>query len=334
MTTATGTRVTARAPLRLDLAGGWSDVPPFSAREGGAVLSAAIDLTVRATAAWSERWQLVARELGADVTLADAATDASDHRVALHASTLRSLRPRQPMSLTTGSDVPPGSGLGSSGALGVALVHAVTSLLGEPLGPDAVAARAFEIETVGAGVPGGKQDQYSAAHGGFNLMQFRDPDVQVQRRTLEPAFLDALEASTVLCYTGASRLSGNTIARVMRAYEQGTPRVVGALRELRDLAFAMDEALQAGDLQRTATLMDRNWSAQQQLDPAMCTPEMARLEAAMRDAGALGGKAAGSGAGGCMFFIAPDSTRAVQAATVHGAVVLPVHWAPTGVHCA
>lgn len=333
MTTATHTHVTAAAPLRLDLAGGWSDVPPFSAREGGAVLSAAIDLTVRATAAWSEHWRLVARELGAEVTLGEAGAEAGDHRVALHASTLRSLRPPRPLSLTTGSDVPPGSGLGSSGALGVALVYAVTRLLGEPAAPDAVAERAFEIETVGAGVPGGKQDQYSAAHGGFNLMQFRDPGVEVQRLALEPAFLAALEASTVLCYTGASRLSGNTIARVMSAYEQGVPHVVGALCTLRDLAFLMDEALRAGDLQRTATLLDRNWSAQRQLDPAMCTPGMARLEAAMRDAGALGGKAAGSGAGGCMFFIAPDSARAVRAATAHGAVVLPVHWAPIGVHC-
>lgn len=323
--------VTAVAPVRLDFAGGWTDVPPFSTREGGAVVSGAISLSVRATATPSDRWRLVALELGADVVIEGPDSDPGERRVALHHATLRRLQPGHAVTLATASDVPPGSGLGSSGALGVALVEAVSTLLGRPLAPVAAAALAFEIETRGAGVPGGKQDQYSAACGGFNFMRFSDPAVAVEPLRLDPAFQAALASGTVLCYTGASRLSGNTIARVMTAYDRGDQLVAGALREMRDLAFEMRDALLAQDLSRTAQVLSRNWAAQQRLDPAMCTPEMARLEQAMRDAGALGGKAAGSGAGGCMFFIVADVEEAERQARAHGARVLPVQWARHGV---
>lgn len=332
MTTEVGARVTATAPVRLDFAGGWTDVPPFASREGGVVVSAAVSLSVHATASWSDQWRLVAGELGADVTLERLSDDPADPRVALHLATLRHFNPSQPIRLATESDVPPGSGLGSSGALGVALVEAVSVLEGSRLPPAAAAARAFEIETVGAGVAGGKQDQYSAAHGGFNLMRFSDPSVSVERLELEPAFCNALAASTVLCYAGASRFSGNTIARVMAAYGRGDSRVAGALGTMRDLAWEMREALVAGDLARTAALLSRNWVAQQALDPAMRTEDMARLEGAMCDAGVLGGKAAGSGAGGCMFFIAPRPAVAAATARQLGCTVLPVHWALRGVH--
>src|SRR5512134_3294420 len=235
MTASAGARVTAVAPVRLDFAGGWTDVPPFSSREGGAVTSATIGLSVRASASRSERWRFVAAELGADLSLDTIDGNPGDRRLALHVSTARRLAGATPVTLTTQSDVPPGSGLGSSGALGVALVEALATLDGRTVTPDDAAALAFEVETVGAGVPGGKQDQYSAAHGGFNLMRFADPAVCIEPLDLDAAFQESLAAHVLLCYTGASRLSGNTIARVMAAYEAGDPRVAGALQEMRDL---------------------------------------------------------------------------------------------------
>ncbi len=118
----------------------------------------------------------------------------------------------------------------------------------------------------------------------------------------------------------------------MRAYERGDPRVTGALRAMKDVAAAMAEALRAGDAARVAILLSDNWSHQQTLDPEMCTPDMARLESALRAAGALGGKAAGSGAGGSMFFITgDDSAPVIAAARAAGATVLPMRWALEGV---
>ena len=329
----TGSVARAAAPVRLDFAGGWTDVPPFSEREGGVVVTTSINLFARAEAARRPSGYLLrSSELGAEVELESPDATVTEPKLILHAAALR-LRPTaSPLSLITSSDVPPGSGLGSSGALDVAIVAALSALEGEQPDVLALAHEAWRLEAVEAQVPGGKQDQYAAALGGFNVITFRDPDVSVTPLSLEPAFSAELARRIVLCYTGASRLSGNTIARVMAGYASGNPDVSGALFELREVALEMAEALSRSDIARVGALLTRNWRAQQRLDPAMCTPDMARLEAAMRNAGAIGGKAAGSGAGGCMFFLAGNAVESARAAAVaNGARLLPVEWAMQGV---
>ncbi len=323
----------AAAPVRLDFAGGWTDVPPFSAREGGVVVNAAVDLTARVELRLGgPRIRLVAEDLGQELECANAGGLVADGKLDLHKAALRMLPVQAACTLTTRCDAPPGSGLGSSGAMDVALVAVLSLARGERPAAREIAEQAWYLETVEARIPGGKQDQFAAALGGFQRLTFRDPDVGVEPITLDPAFAVALERRTVLCYTGTSRISGTTIARVMAAYERGEPGVTGALRALKDLAGEMAEALRAGDVGRVATLLSDNWQRQQQLDPGMCTPEMARLERALRGAGALGGKAAGAGAGGSMFFVTGDDPApAAAAARAAGATVLPVRWAQGGV---
>ena len=322
----------ATAPVRLDFAGGWTDVAPFSAREGGVVVNAAIRLGVHAELALGgERIRLAAVDLGVEVECASARDLAGHGQLSLHRAALRMFPVQSPCTLTTRSDAPQGSGLGSSGALDVALVAALTRARGEHLSAHDVAEQAWHLETVEAKIPGGKQDQLAAALGGFHRLSFRDPDVGVESITLDPAFAAALERQTVLCYTGRSRISGATIERVMQAYERDESRVTGALRALKDTAEAMAEALRAADLGRVGALLAENWRHQLDLDPAMRTDEMARLERAMAGAGALGAKAAGAGVGGCMFFVVRDARAAAAAAREAGAEVLPVVWAPEGV---
>lgn len=237
-----------------------------------------------------------------------------------------------PCALHTRSDAPPGSGLGSSGAIDVALVSALAAAAGRQLTTREIADLACRLEGQEAGIPGGRQDQFAAAFGGFLRLTFRDPDAEVEPIALDPAFAAELERRILLCYTGASRFSGDTIGRVMRAYERGEPAIAGALDGIREAAAAMGDALRAGDFARTGALLSENWRLQQRLDAAMATPEMRRLEAAMGDAGCLGGKAAGSGAGGSMFFLAPDDPEPARAAVARlGMRLLPVRWAPGGV---
>jgi galactokinase/mevalonate kinase-like predicted kinase len=163
-------------------------------------------------------------------------------------------------------------------------------------------------------------------------MEFRDSETVVEPLVLDPALLAELERRMLLIYTGASRFSGATIGRVMSAYERGDPDVTRSLHDLREVAGRMVDALRAGDLARIGDLLDRNWRHQQQLDAGMCTPLMDRLGRGLRDVGALGGKAAGSGAGGCMFFLGPDDPGpAIEAARALGGVLLPVRWSPAGV---
>jgi len=328
----TGPAYSAAAPVRLDLAGGWTDVPPFSAREGGVVVTSAIQLFARAEVRLGgSGFRLVSEDLHDELEVSDSAGLVRDGRLELLKAGLRML-PVGGCTLSTRSDAPPGSGLGSSGALDVALVAALSAARGESPDPVDVAERACHLEAVEAGIPGGRQDQFASSHGGFLRLDFRDPEAEVQRLKLDPEFAADLARRTVLCYTGASRFSGTTIDRVMRAYERGEPTVARALHGLRDVAEAMIVALACADFARMGELLTQNWAHQQALDPRMCTEEMARLERSVTEAGALGGKAAGSGAGGCMFFLGPDDPGPmIEAARACGVQLLPVRWAMYGV---
>jgi D-glycero-alpha-D-manno-heptose-7-phosphate kinase len=322
----------AAAPVRLDLAGGWTDVPPYSAREGGVVVAAAVQLYAYAEVRPRARgYELQSKDLDQALEFGDMAQLTGDGPLPLLRAGLRLLQAK-PCALHTSSDTPHGSGLGSSGAMDVALVSALAEAAGRELSTREIADLACRLEGQEAGIPGGRQDQFAAAFGGFLRLTFRDPEAVVEPIALEPAFAAELERRLLLCYTGASRFSGDTIGRVMRAYERGEPAIAGALDGLRATAEAMAEALRAGDFAGVGALLSENWRQQQQLDPGMSTPEMRRLEAAMRDAGCLGGKAAGSGAGGSMFFLAPDDPSAARQAVARlGMQQLPVRWAMTGV---
>ncbi|HEY3279384.1 MAG TPA: hypothetical protein VGJ83_02645 [Gemmatimonadales bacterium] len=321
----------ATAPVRLDWAGAWTDVPPFSTREGGIVVNAAINLLARVELTLGGPLiRLVSEDLGETLECVNSGGLVLDGKLNLLKAALRMFPVLGNFTLTTRSDAPPGSGLGSSGAMDVALVAALTAARQERLAERDLAEQAHGVEAEEAGIPGGKQDQYAAALGGFHRFTFRGPDVGIEPLTLDAEFAAELERQTVVCYTGRSRVSGDTIARVMAAYERGDRNVVGALRALKDVADAMAEALRGADVARVGSLLGENWTRQQALDPAMRTVEMGRLEQAMAGAGALGGKAAGAGAGGTMFFLVRDRAAATQAAAAAGATVLPVAWAVEG----
>lgn len=320
----------ASAPVRLDFAGGWTDVAPFPNRERGVVVNAAIELRAHVTVRpggscyllHSEDMNQTAEVHGTDALSAGGSLDLL--KAALRRSGIG------PCELRTRSDAPPGSGLGTSGALDVALTAALDAARNRCRAPADLAEEAFVLESVEAGLPGGRQDQYAAAHGGFNRLIFERGTVTVERLPIDPAFGAELADRIVICYTGVSRVSSRTIERVTGAYQRGDAAVTGALRALVDLADAMAEALAGSELRRVAQLLNDNWVQQQRLDAAMRTPEMALLEQAMTGAGALGGKAAGAGAGGAMFFIVAEPARAARAAREAGAQVLPCRWAHEG----
>ncbi len=323
-----------RAPVRIDFAGGWTDVPPYSARRGGAVVNAAVALyalvEVRERAAGI---RLSSADLGQSVEVESAHELVYDGELDLIKAAVRRSGLGNGWEISTRSMVPAGSGLGASGALGVALVEAARAATGAPVNPEAAAEMAHLLETEELGVAGGKQDQYAAALGGFLFLEFRDPEVRATRLRLEPEVLRRLESRLVLCYTGSSRISGETIARVMRGFESGDRKIVEALDGLREAAIAAREALEAADIDRLAQVVEANWRHQRALDAGQATAEMERIEAAAKAAGVIGGKACGAGAGGCMVFIArPDATGGVKAAVqAAGGTILPVKFDFDGV---
>ena len=322
----------ASAPLRIDFAGGGTDMPPFSAREGGLVVNAAIRLHAHVELTLGgppPLIRLVAEDLGERVECVNLGGLVLDGTLDPLKAALRMFPVLGTFTLTTRCDVSPGAGLGRSGALDVALVAALTRARLERLDARDLADHAWRVEAGQAGRRDGKQDHYAAALGGIHRFSFRDPDVGVEPLTLDPAFAAALEQQLLLVSTPAPRGSGDVITRVMDAYERGDRVVTGALRAMKDVAEAMVAALRGADLARVATLLAEHWRHQQALDPGARTEPMARVERAITDAGALGGKALGAGS---MVFVLPGERRAAaEAAAAAGGTVLPVAWATEGV---
>jgi D-glycero-alpha-D-manno-heptose-7-phosphate kinase len=319
----------ASAPTRLDFAGGWTDVAPFATRERGLVVNAAIELRAFAELTLQrKRYFLQSVDLDQTMELSHEELGSYGQLELLKAAVRRSGLP--PCGLRTWCEAPPGSGLGSSGALDVAMVAVLDRARGIERPPEGLAEEGYQLEAVEAGFPGGKQDQYAAALGGFLRLTFDHGESRAERLDLDPGFLTALAAHTVICYTGMTRVSSRTIERVMDAYARGKRGVVAALHALADSAEAMTEALRASDLPRVGALLSANWERQLELDRDMRTEAMGRLEQAMSHARVLGGKAAGAGAGGCMFFLASHPAQALEAARSTGSRVIPCRWSPEG----
>jgi D-glycero-alpha-D-manno-heptose-7-phosphate kinase len=281
--------IVARAPTRLDLGGGWTDVPPYPEREGGAVCAVAIARYATATAALDER---MARVAGAPGRTNDALTAAALRRANVPGSVASVV-----------SDYPAGAGLGGSSACGVALAGALAMLRGEALSQGELAAlsRATEVEELH--VVGGYQDHYAAAYGGALLLRFTDC-VGVEPLALSDATAEHFVRRGVLVYTGESRLSGDIVAAVRDAYVAGDPRTTAALARMKALAIEMADALRAGDLDGVGALLREHWVRQRQLHPRITTPKIETIvEAALRH-GALGLKALGASGGGCVLAIA------------------------------
>jgi D-glycero-alpha-D-manno-heptose-7-phosphate kinase len=281
----------ARAPARLDLGGGWTDVPPYCDEEGGAVCSVAITRYATATVARDAR---AARGAGAH--------PAGDDELA-RAALRRSRIPGAVASLTT--DYPAGAGLGGSSACGVALAGALAALDGEELELWELAARSRATEVDGLGVPGGYQDHYAAAYGGALLLSFAGC-VGIESLELPDGVAERLARRGVLVYTGQSRLSGDIIVSVRDAYVRRDASVCAALARMRALAGEMAAALRSGDLDTLGSLAGEHWTHQRALHPTITTARIdAIADAAMR-AGALGVKGLGASGGGCVLAIARE----------------------------
>jgi D-glycero-alpha-D-manno-heptose-7-phosphate kinase len=286
-----GATIGARAPIRLDFGGGWTDGPPYCEEQGGYVCNLAVARYATA---------VLARQPGGDgEELAGRGEQALAH-AALHRAGLGA----HPVRLT--SDYPVGAGLGGSSAAGVALVGACRALRGAAIDDRAAIAeesRAIEVEDLG--IAGGRQDHYAAAFGGALGLTFTGVTT-VERIPLTDDVLAALERRLVVGYTGESRISAATITGVLDAYRTREPRVTGALARMAVLARTMADALRAGDVDALGRLVGEHWTHQRALHPGITTARIdAALEAAAR-AGALGGKALGASGGGCVVAIAAE----------------------------
>jgi D-glycero-alpha-D-manno-heptose-7-phosphate kinase len=293
--------IISRTPLRMSLVGGGSDLPVFYRRFGGAVVSAAIDKFVYVT---------VNRKFDHRIRVSYSRTEdaASVGRIRhpLVREAMRMLKIDGGVEITSIADIPSkGSGLGSSSSFTVGLLHALHAYGGRHVSAESLAREACEIELVRCGEPIGKQDQYAAAYGGLNFIQFHQDDtVSVEPIICKPKALADLQASIVAFYTGVTRSASAILRRqrqglnTERAKQKAMLRMVQYARELR-------AELQKGNTGALGEAIHENWLLKRSLGGDISTTRIDDWYKRARKAGAVGGKLLGAGAGGFLIFVAP-----------------------------
>lgn len=320
--------IRGRAPTRVDFAGGTTDLLAFRRREGGCVVSVAIDRYAFCSLNLCEGngFRIISQDMDQYVEAASIRELEYDGNLDLLKAAIRALNLPGGLCISVRCDAPPGSGTGSSASIGVALLGLLDRLQSRLAGDRRHCRSRFEVAELACrleaelGIVGGKQDQYAAALGGFNYMEFRGEDeVSVEPLELHSWVRLELHKHLLLCYSGQSRLSGDTNQQMIAAYEAGNETVCNALRQVKRVAQDVRRALIGGDLEWFGELLEEEWAARSLLAPGVVTPRMQELRDCGLRAGAVSAKVCGAGGGGCLlFYCAPDTeaqvARALEAA--------------------
>lgn len=309
--------IRSRAPLRLGLAGGGTDVSPYSDLYGGAVLNATVNMFAYATINPRDDNAIVLNSINKkEKVICESEENLKiDGKLDLLKGVYNRIVKdfaRQPLSfeLYTHVDAPPGSGLGSSSTLVVAAIGAFAEWLNLPLGEYDIAHLAYEIERKDLKMAGGKQDQYAATFGGFNFMEFYDNDkVIVNPLRIKPEIINELQFNLVLYYTGTSRLSSAIIETQMDNVKSKKEKPIEAMHKLKEQAILMKEAILKGKLDEIGEILDFGWQYKKQMADGITNPTIDEIYEAAKKAGATGGKISGAGGGGFMMFYCPANTR-------------------------
>lgn len=310
--------VRSRAPLRISFAGGGTDVSPYCDERGGAVLSASIDRYAYATLKPGDtKFQVSSLDYDCSVACPVEDEFVYDGQLDLAKNALDYFR--QEHGLSHGleaflhNDAPPGSGLGSSSAITVAMIASLTNYLGLALDSYQMAETAYHVERVLAGISGGRQDQYAATFGGFNLIEFADGHVIVNALRVRPETLYELEYNLVFAHLGGSRFSAHIIDKQVANYSMGNAAAISAMDDLKALAYEMKDALLLGRVSDIGELLHHAWESKKRMADGISTPRIDEIYDEARRAGALGGKISGAGGGGYIFFVCRAGARfAVQ----------------------
>ncbi len=311
--------IRTRAPVRIDFAGGWSDVALFTEESKGLVVNGAINRYAYATLVCESQTNFadsveLQRVLDKKIRIYSADFDTFveaedvrqleyDGNIDLVKAAVRQMSIQiGGFDLITQSNAPPGSGLGTSAAMGVTLIGVLGALKDVTYLPYQYAELASSIERHELGILGGKQDHYASAVGGISFMEFQGEEVKTSPLKLPPHIRYELEKNLVLCYTGQSRLSGNIHQNVTQAYKSGEAGVREALENLKAIAESTKTALIRGRLTDFGELLTENWVNQKKLHSSVTNEQIDKLFHIANAHGAIGGKACGAGGGGCLLF--------------------------------
>lgn len=296
--------IRAKAPLRISFAGGGTDVPPFPEREGGCVLSATINRYAYGTfnPRTDQRIRIESLDFGLSANYSLQEPLIFDGKLDLVKAAILRLADQSSLGfdLFLHSDAPPGSGLGASSAMMVSLVGLLKEWRNLPMTDYEIADSAHTIERKDLRILGGMQDQYAAAFGGFNFMEFLPDQVVINPLRVPPDIVNELQYNLLLVFTGRVRFSANIIKDQVARYERGQAKSVEALRAIKALAVEMKNCLLQRRTDEFAGLLDEEWQAKKRMSPRISSPELDHIYEVAKAEGALGGKITGAGGGGYM----------------------------------
>lgn len=334
--------IRSKAPLRLGLAGGGSDVSPYSDIYGGLILNATINLYTYCTITETDDGMITIDS--DDAHCYESYPIESRLKIDGKASLIKGVYNRvvrdfdiapRSFRITTYNDAPAGSGLGTSSAMVVCILKAFIEWFSLPLGDYETSRLAYEIERKDLKLSGGKQDQYAAAFGGFNYMEFlKDDLVIVNPLKIKRWIVDELEASMVLYFTGASRSSAAIIDQQRRNTERGNKQAIEAMHRIKQSAKEMKLALLKGDMHEFARILGQGWEDKKKMAEAITNPMIQEVFNTAMPAGALAGKVSGAGGGGfVMLMVEPTRKKEViNALKKLNGFVMPFQFTDGGAH--
>lgn len=304
--------IRSKAPLRLGLAGGGTDISPYCDDYGGCILNATIDMYAYCTIETTDDGKIsfYAADRNEYFETDSIEEIELDGKLNLHKGVYNRIVKQfnfgKPLSfhITTYSDAPAGSGLGSSSTMVVAILKAFDEWLNLSLGEYDMARLAFQIERQDVGLSGGKQDQYAATFGGFNFMEFYDSSrVIVNPLRVKNWIINELENSLILFYTGTSRDSAKIIDEQARNAREKNQKSLEAMHELKRDSLIMKEAVLKGDVLTFAEYLGKSWEAKKKTASVISNDHLDKVYNTAIEAGALSGKVSGAGGGGFMMFM-------------------------------
>ncbi|HET6225340.1 MAG TPA: dehydrogenase [Bacteroidia bacterium] len=309
--------IRSKAPLRIGLAGGGTDVSPYSDIYGGAILNASVSLFAHATIEPLDDGtiELVALDKNEKYSMSSEAVLPINQQLDLHKGVYNRIVKdfiKRPLSfrLSTYVDAPAGSGLGTSSTLVVAILGAFTEWFKLPLGEYDIAQLAYDIERKDLQMAGGKQDQYAATFGGVNFMEFKkDGAVIVNPLRVRDSYLHELAHNIVLYYTETSRLSSSIIELQSQNVKDKNTSSIEAMHHLKEQAVMMKDAILKGELHKIGQALDFGWQNKKKMATGISNPLIEDIYNTAISNGATGGKISGAGGGGFMLFYCPNNTR-------------------------
>lgn len=309
--------IRSKAPLRLGLAGGGTDVSPYSDLYGGAILNITIGMYAYATIKplSGKQIRIKAMDRGEEISLEAKKqlpiNGQLDLAKGVYNRVVRDyLKKPVAFELTTYVDAPPGSGLGSSSTLVVAILGAFVEWLKLPLGEYDIAHLAYKIEREDLAMHGGKQDQYAATFGGVNFMEFYAGDkVIVKPLRVKERSLHELENNLILFFTETSRLSSEIIRKQSENVKKKKKSSIDAMHNLKEQSLRMKEAILKGEVDQIGQILHYGWEHKKAMAEGISNPQIESIYNTAMKAGATGGKISGAGGGGFMIFYAPYNAK-------------------------